>query len=175
MVGAHQHEIVDFGGAAVFPVPDVVGVQSAGGATAGDHAAAVPVLERTTQPSVDRSVGPSGSDDLAVTFEPHFAGGVAGQEPPLFIGQQRAQMQGSHPLCDIEMGDHGGVVAVRSAGYLGVPARSDQAHESLDGVGKRGRLIVGPLTGVVIPLPLGDLRVMMRLQGSVKGGCFDTG
>ncbi|WP_231110712.1 DUF222 domain-containing protein [Mycobacterium avium] len=34
-----------FGGAAVFPVPQVVGVQSAGGATAGDRAAAVAVFE----------------------------------------------------------------------------------------------------------------------------------
>ena len=93
VVGAHQYEVVEFGGAAVFPVPDVVGVQSAGGATAGNHAAAVPVLQGPPQPSVDRSGRPPGADDLAVAFEPDFAGGVTGQELPLVVGQQRAQMQ----------------------------------------------------------------------------------
>jgi len=44
VVGAQQNQIAQFGGAAVFPVLDVVGVQAAGGAAAGDRAAAVAVF-----------------------------------------------------------------------------------------------------------------------------------
>jgi hypothetical protein len=47
VVGADQCEVVEFGLAAVFPVPDVVGVQTAGGSAAGDDAAAVAVFECT--------------------------------------------------------------------------------------------------------------------------------
>ena len=87
VVGAHQYEVVEFGGAAVFPVPDVVGVQSAGGATAGNHAAAVPVLQGTPQPPADRSGSPTGTDDLTVAFEPDFACAVAEQIPALVVGE----------------------------------------------------------------------------------------
>ncbi|ETB37964.1 hypothetical protein MAHJHV53_48280 [Mycobacterium avium subsp. hominissuis] len=45
VIGADQDQVGQFGGAAVFPVPQVVGVQAAGGATAGDRAAAVAVFE----------------------------------------------------------------------------------------------------------------------------------
>lgn len=45
VVGADQHQVGQFGFAAVFPVADVVGVQAAGGATAGDDAAAVAVFQ----------------------------------------------------------------------------------------------------------------------------------
>jgi hypothetical protein len=45
VVRADQDQIVEFGGPAVLPVHDVVGVQAAGGPAAGDHAAVVAVLE----------------------------------------------------------------------------------------------------------------------------------
>ena len=37
VIGTHQDEIVQLGGSAVFPVDQVVGVQAAVGAAAGDH------------------------------------------------------------------------------------------------------------------------------------------
>ena len=40
VIRAQQHQVVQFGGAAVLPVPDVMGVQTAGGPAAGDHAGA---------------------------------------------------------------------------------------------------------------------------------------
>ncbi len=46
VVRADQHQVVEFGGAAVFPVPDVVGVQAAGGPAAGHRAGGVAVFER---------------------------------------------------------------------------------------------------------------------------------
>ncbi|OBB58799.1 hypothetical protein A5757_15280 [Mycobacterium sp. 852013-51886_SCH5428379] len=42
---ADQGQVPQFGGAAVLPVLQVVGVQAAGGPTAGDHAGLVAVLE----------------------------------------------------------------------------------------------------------------------------------
>ena len=53
VIRTDQHEVVQFGGAAVFPVPDVMGVQTAGGAAAGDRAGGVAVLEGAAQPAVD--------------------------------------------------------------------------------------------------------------------------
>ena len=79
MIGADQHQVVQLGGAAVFPVPDVVGVQTAGGATTGHRAAGVAVLEGTAKPAADQAGRPPGADDLPVTFEPHFTGGITGQ------------------------------------------------------------------------------------------------
>ena len=48
MVGADEDQILQFGKAAVFPMNDVMRVQTAGGAAAGDHAAVVAVLQRAT-------------------------------------------------------------------------------------------------------------------------------
>nr|CRL73477.1 hypothetical protein CPGR_01114 [Mycolicibacter nonchromogenicus] len=45
VVGADQYQVVWVGGAAVFPVSDVVGVQAAGGSAPGDGAGPVAVLE----------------------------------------------------------------------------------------------------------------------------------
>jgi hypothetical protein len=72
---------------------DVVGVQTPGGATTGNHTAAVTVLERAAQPAADRSSRTSRPDDLAVALEPDFAGGITEQIAALVVGQQRAQMQ----------------------------------------------------------------------------------
>ena len=54
VVRADQHQVVQFGGAAVLPVQEVMGVQAAGGAAAGDHAGAVAVLQGAAQPAADR-------------------------------------------------------------------------------------------------------------------------
>ncbi|MDT5216734.1 MAG: hypothetical protein QOK18_4973 [Mycobacterium sp.] len=53
VIRAHQRQVVEFGETAVLPVPDVVGVQTAGGPAAGHHAAAVTVLERSAKPATD--------------------------------------------------------------------------------------------------------------------------
>ncbi|MDT5216735.1 MAG: hypothetical protein QOK18_4974 [Mycobacterium sp.] len=42
-------------------------------------------------------------------------------------------MQCCDAVLDVDVHDHGGVLSVRSAGYLGVPAGLDQTHESVDG------------------------------------------
>ena len=98
VIGADQHQVGQLGGAAVFPVPDVVGVQTAGGSTTGNRAGAVAVLERTAQPAVDQAGRPPGADDLAVTFEPDFTGGITGQVSAFGLGEQRTQMQRSGAL-----------------------------------------------------------------------------
>ncbi|MDA4102933.1 hypothetical protein MMON44395_15255 [Mycolicibacterium monacense DSM 44395] len=85
VVGADQDEVVEVGGSAVFPVLDVVGVQSAGGFAAGDHAGAVAVFEGAPQAAGDQAGGASGANGLSVAFEPHFAGGVAAQVAPVGI------------------------------------------------------------------------------------------
>ena len=59
VIRAYQHQVDQLGGAAVFPVPDVVGVQTAGGATAGNRARGVAVLERAAQPPVDLTGRPA--------------------------------------------------------------------------------------------------------------------
>jgi hypothetical protein len=85
VVGAEQDQVVQFGVPAVFPVPDVVGVQAAGGCAAGYHAGGVAVFQGAAQPAGDGAGGPAGSDGLSVTFEPHLAGGVTGQALPLGV------------------------------------------------------------------------------------------
>jgi hypothetical protein len=45
MVRTDQDEIVEFGGSAVLPMHDVVGVQTTGGSATGDHAAAITMLQ----------------------------------------------------------------------------------------------------------------------------------
>ena len=62
MVGAYQHEVGQFGGPAVLPVPDVVSMETAGGSATGNHARAVAVLEGAAKPTVDHSGGPAGAD-----------------------------------------------------------------------------------------------------------------
>ena len=79
MEGAHQHEIGQVGGAAVFPVPEVVSVQTAGGPAAGNRAAAITMLQRAAQPAADRAGRPPGTDDPTVALEPDLAGGLAEQ------------------------------------------------------------------------------------------------
>jgi hypothetical protein len=79
VIRAYQHQVEQLGETAVLPVPDVVGVQTAGGTTAGNRARGVAVLERAAKPPVDQAGRSAGADDLAVTFEPDFTGGITGQ------------------------------------------------------------------------------------------------
>ena len=67
------------GRAAVFPVPDVVCVETAGGSAAWNRAGGVAVLKRTAKPAVDQAGRPPGADGLSVAFEPDFTGGITGQ------------------------------------------------------------------------------------------------
>ena len=63
VIRADQHQVGQLGRATVLPVPDVMGVQTAGGVTARHHARAVAVLEGAAQPPADqprRSTGPDG-------------------------------------------------------------------------------------------------------------------
>ena len=80
-------EVARFGGAAVFPVPQVVGVQAAGRAAAGHRAAGVAVLEGAAKPAGDLAGRPAGADELAVAFEPHFAGGITAQVAAFGLGE----------------------------------------------------------------------------------------
>ncbi len=98
VIGAEQDQVGQFGGSAVVPVPDVVGVQSAGGPTAGHRAAAVAVLQRPAQPAADRAGHPARPDRLTVAFEPHLAAGITAQILALGVGQQRTQVQGGGAL-----------------------------------------------------------------------------
>ena len=62
-------------------------------------------------------------------------------------------MQRGHGLVDVEVHDHGGVLPVRAARGLGVPAGLHQAHERIHGVrerrGLRGR-VLGAVTVAVV-------------------------
>lgn len=139
VIRAYQHQVAQLGGTAVFPVPDVVCVQTAGGPTAGNRARGMAVLERAAKPPVDQPGRSAGADDLPVTFEPDFTGGITGQVFPFGVGQQRAQMQCCGALLNIDVGHHGGVMPVRAAGRLGVPPGFDQAHKRLDRGRQRGQ------------------------------------
>ena len=79
MIGADQHQVVQLGKAAVFPMPDVVGMQTTSGATTGNRARAVAVLQGTAQPTADQPRRPPGADDLPVPFKPHLTGGITHQ------------------------------------------------------------------------------------------------
>ncbi len=168
VIGAQQDQVGQLGGAAVFPVPDVVGVQTAGGPAAGNHAAAVAVLQRAAQPPVDHPGRAAGTNGLAVALEPDFAGGVTREVGAFGIRQQRTQMQRRDSLLDVDVHHHRGVLPVRASGRLGVPAGLDQAHERLDGARKRGPLIGVTRAAGLIVLPLGTQGVTMRGQRRVE-------
>ena len=60
VVRTDQHQVVQLGGAAVFPVADVMGVQTAGSPAAGNRTGGVAMLERAAQPAVDHPGRPPG-------------------------------------------------------------------------------------------------------------------
>src|SRR6185312_12819114 len=107
VIRAEQYQVGQLGGAAVFPVSDVVGVQTTGGTTARNRAHAVAILEGAAKPPVDHPGRPAGTDNLAVPFEPDFTGGITGQVSALGVGQQRTQMQCRSALLDVEVQHHG--------------------------------------------------------------------
>src|SRR3954447_4216715 len=76
VIRADQHQVEQLGGTAVFPMHDVVGVQTAGGPTTGHRTHPMAVLECAAQPPVDQPRRSPGADDLPVTFEPHFTAGI---------------------------------------------------------------------------------------------------
>ncbi len=125
VIGADQHQVGQLGGAAVFPVPDVVGVQTAGSTTAGNRAAGLAVLEGAAKPPVDQPARPPGADDLPATFEPDFTAGITAQVSAFSIGEQRTQVQRGGALLDIEVHHHRGVLPVGAAGRLDIPAGLD--------------------------------------------------
>ena len=145
-------------------VPEVVGMQTAGGTAAGYRAGGVAVLECAAQPPADRAGGAPGADDLTVTFEPHFTGGITAQVLAFGVGEQRTQMQRGGALGDVEVGHHGGVLPVRAAGGLGIPAGLDQAQKRLEVTRQRRRALGCGLALGAILLPFGDQRLPMRRQ-----------
>ena len=168
MVGAQQHQVGQLSGTAVFPVPDVVGVQTSGGATARNHAHAVATLQRATKPPADQAGRTAGTDGLAVTFEPNFTRGIARQESPFGVGEQWTQVQGGSALLNVDVHHHGRVLRVWASRCIGVPAGLDEAHKRLAGGGQRGSLIRVARAIAVIKPPLGDQRITVRSQGGVE-------
>ena len=114
MIGAEQHQVVQLGVAAVFPMPDVVCVQTPGSPTTGHRTSAVAVLERTAKPTIDQTRRPASADNLSVTFKPHLTGGITAQVSAICLREQRTQMQLRGALLDVEMHDHGRVLSVRA-------------------------------------------------------------
>ncbi|VAZ59043.1 hypothetical protein LAUMK7_01462 [Mycobacterium kansasii] len=86
VIGAEQYQVVQLGGATVFPMAKVVCVQATGGAATGYCAGLVAVLESAAQPAVDHAGRPPGADELAVAFEPDFGGGITAEVAALGVG-----------------------------------------------------------------------------------------
>ena len=76
VVRTHQDEVVQLGGAAVFPMADVMGVQTTSGAATGHRTRGMAMLQGTTKSAVDHPRRSTRADDLPVAFEPHLAHGV---------------------------------------------------------------------------------------------------
>ena len=137
VVRTDEDEVVQLGQAAVLPMNQVMGVQAAGRAAAGHHTTAIPMLQRPTQPPVDRARRAAGADRAPGPFEPHLTGRITGKVLALDVGEQRTQMQRTHMLVDVDVHDHRGVLGVRAPRHLGVPAGGDQLHEGVsDGLCK---------------------------------------
>ena len=139
VIRAYQYQVEQLGVPAVLPVPDVVCVQTAGGATTRNRARGMAVLQRAAKPPVDLAGRTAGADDLTVTFEPDFTGGITGQVSAFGLREQRTQMQRRDALLNVDVHHHSGVMPVRPAGHLGVPPGLDQAHERLDSARQRRR------------------------------------
>ena len=87
VIRADQHQVAQLGGTAVLPVPDVVGVQTAGGPTARNRTGGVAVLQRAAKPPVNHPGCSAGADGLTVAFKPDFTGGITGQVLAFGVGQ----------------------------------------------------------------------------------------
>jgi hypothetical protein len=141
VIWTDQDKVFKFGEPAVLPVPDVMGVQTAGRPAARHDAAAVAVLQCAAQPAADLAGVAPGADDLAIAFEPHLAGGVTRQVSAVGVREQRTQMQRRDAALEVDVHDDGGVLPVRAADGVGVPAGFDDAHDRIDGVRERWRLL----------------------------------
>ena len=93
VIRADQHQVGQLGQTAVFPMPDMVCVQTTYSPTTGDRARGVAVFERAAKPPADLAGRPTGADDFAVAFEPDFTGGITGQVSAFRVGEQRAQVK----------------------------------------------------------------------------------
>jgi hypothetical protein len=76
-------------------------------------------------------------------------------------------MQRSDPLVEIQMHHHRGVLPMRTTSGLTVPPGLDQPHERLASARQRRPILGGPVV-VVIALPLGDQRILVRLQRRIE-------
>ena len=181
MERTHQNQVGQLGRPTVFPMPDVVGVQTAGGPAPGNHAAPVPVLQSAAQPPVDRPGHPPGPDRLTAAFEPHLTGRIAGQILPIGLAQQRTQMQRGRRFVDIKVHHHRRVLAVRTPRDLGIPTGLHQPPKRLHRARKRpaptglapGVASLGVVFpafapsaagGIPVAFPLGDQPVPVRGQ-----------
>ncbi|CFE47580.1 Uncharacterised protein [Mycobacterium tuberculosis] len=80
---------------------DVVGVQTPGGPTTGNHTRAVAMLKRTTQPTIDLTSRSTAANDLPVTFKPGLKGGITEQISAFGLAEQRTQVQASGTLLHV--------------------------------------------------------------------------
>ena len=126
MIRTQQHQIIQLGGPAVLPMPDVVRMQTTGGPATGNRTGGMAVLQCTPQPAADLAGRPARPDDLAVAFEPHLTRGITQQVSAIRIGEQRTQMQRRDLVLDIKMHHHGGAMPMRAARRLGIPPRINQ-------------------------------------------------
>ena len=189
VIRAHQHQIAQFGGPAVLPMPNVMGMQTPGGPAPGHHTAPVAVLQRPAQPPADLPGLAARADHLTVALQPHLTRRIAEQEPAFGVGEQRTQMQRRGPVLDVEVHHHGGALPVRAARHVAVPPGLDQTQEPIDaarprrhpnaharaGTGThtvtvtvtRTRTVTGALA--VVALPLRDERIVVGLQRGIEG------
>ena len=86
MIRAQQYQVGQLRRAAVFPMPDVMGMQTPGRVTARNRAHAVAVLECAAKPPADQAGDPTGANDLAVTFKPNLTRGITRQVTTFGIG-----------------------------------------------------------------------------------------
>src|ERR1700759_3178770 len=131
MIRAQQYQVGQLRRAAVFPMPDVMGMQTPGRVTARNRAHGVAVLEYAAKPPADQAGRPTGANDLAVTFKPNFTCGITRQGSAFGVGEQRTQMQGGGALLNVDMHHHGRVLPVWTARRLGVPSSLAQTQKFL--------------------------------------------
>ena len=149
VIRAEQDQVVQVGGAAVLPVPQVVGVQAAGGSAAGDHTAVVAVLQGAAQPAADAAGGASRADDpcRGVGTTPHrwrHRSGIGGRP------RRAADPGAARPaLCRGRGAPRRWCAAPwgRRAASVSQPV-FDEAEERIDGAGERGPPVVSGPRGV---------------------------
>lgn len=179
VIRADEHEVLEVGGAAVFPVHDVMGMKAACCPTAGNHTAMVAVFQGAAQSAADGPRGPSRANGLTVAFQPYLAGGVAQEVLAFLVGEHRTQMQCGDAVLDVQMHCDRGVLTVRAARHFSVPAGFDQAHEGVDIVRERPRLntlaaipVGVPVILAVVTSPVGDQPIAVRSHRGVEFRCF---